>query len=359
LIYFATDRAVHAFMLSGDQYANWQIPVPKRLKGQIAAVLRAMGQLDDNKQLSQEQLKDDRWKATAQLLLGQVIEKRQHGFWNKFPRLVIIPDGDLWYVPFEALQIPAGDQTDSLSSKVRIRYLPLASLIVPDQRRDRPLSNTAVVVGRLFPNDDPRTAVEAFDAVQGVLPGAAAVGVPPAAPTGLMRCVWDRLVVLDDIDNGGRGDFSWSPAQIDQGRPDGSLARWMQLPWGGPEQIVLPGFKTDAGNALKRSGNLDMSMAICGLMASGARTILISRWRTGGQTSFDLVREFLQELPHAGAADAWHRSVQLTRSTEIDPEREPRVEPSKTGEPVSADHPFLWSGYMLVDVTGPPPPENQ
>ncbi len=37
----------------------------------------------------------------------------------------------------------------------------------------------------------------------------------------------------------------------------------------------------------------EVFLAVCGLMANGARTILLSRWRTGGQTSVDLVREFL------------------------------------------------------------------
>ena len=40
----------------------------------------------------------------------------------------------------------------------------------------------------------------------------------------------------------------------------------------------------------------EVFLSVCGLMANGARTMLLSRWRTGGQTSFDLVREFIQEL---------------------------------------------------------------
>ena len=46
-------------------------------------------------------------------------------------------------------------------------------------------------------------------------------------------------------------------------------------------------------------------------MSTGVRTILISRWRPGGQSSFDLVREFAQELPHESPAAAWQRAVQL------------------------------------------------
>ena len=77
------------------------------------------------------------------------------------------------------------------------------------------------------------------------------------------------------------------------------------MPWGGPEQILLPGFHTAAESSLRRTGSgNELFLATCGLMANGARTVLLSTWRTGGQSSFDLVREFAQELPHTSAADA-------------------------------------------------------
>jgi len=60
-------------------------------------------------------------------------------------------------------------------------------------------------------------------------------------------------------------------------------------------------------------------------MANGARTVLVSRWRTGGQTSFDLVREFLQELPNSSASDAWQRAVQLTMDANVNLSAEPRI----------------------------------
>jgi hypothetical protein len=91
-------------------------------------------------------------------------------------------------------------------------------------------------------------------------------------------------------------------------------------------------------------------LSLCGLMSTGARTILISRWRTGGQTSLGLVREFAQELPHISPAEAWQRSVQVAINTQIDPAHEPRLKKAPPGtELPNADHPFFWAGYMLVD----------
>ena len=91
---------------------------------------------------------------------------------------------------------------------------------------------------------------------------------------------------------------------------------------------MLPGFHTPAEHALsdkeKHAGGMDVFLSTCGLMATGSRTILLSRWRTGGKTSFDLTREFAQELPQTSAAQAWQRSVLLCTETPLVPDQEPR-----------------------------------
>ncbi len=85
-------------------------------------------------------------------------------------------------------------------------------------------------------------------------------------------------------------------------------------------------------------------------MASGTRTVLISRWRVGGQTAFDLMREFAQELPHTTPADAWQRSVLVSSARTLDAEAEPRVKKlSGDAAAPTAENPFFWAGYMLVD----------
>ena len=130
-----------------------------------------------------------------------------------------------------------------------------------------------------------------------------------------------------------------------------ALAQWMLSPWGGPDQVVLPGFHTPAETALKRGGTGDeMFLAVCGFMSTGARTILLSRWRDGGRTSYDLMREFVRELPHRAASDAWQRSVRLAIESELDLSLEPRVKSPPTDTTLKAEHPFFWSGYLLVDT---------
>ncbi len=98
-------------------------------------------------------------------------------------------------------------------------------------------------------------------------------------------------------------------------------------------------------------------------MSTGTRTVLLSRWRSGGQSSLDLVREFTQELPHTTPADAWQRAVQVVSNSPLAVESEPRVkkltDASADGPALRASHPFFWAGYMLVDGGSPAAKEKK
>ena len=86
--------------------------------------------------------------------------------------------------------------------------------------------------------------------------------------------------------------------------------------------------------------------------------MLLSRWQVGGASTQELVREFVQELPHTTANDAWQRSVQLARELQLDPSQEPRVKWRPDDPPLTAAHPFFWAGYLLLDTGGATVPED-
>jgi hypothetical protein len=206
-----------------------------------------------------------------------------------------------------------------------------------------------VVLGKLYPQDDVAVATAAYEQFARAIPGAVALPSSLPAASSVYRTVLDGLVVLDDVE-GEKGLLDWSPVQIDRGKPGAALVDWLALPWGGPKQVVLPGFHTSAESGLRKSAAAgdDLFLSLCALMASGTRTVLVSRWRVGGRTSYDLTREFVQELPYSSPAEAWQRSVQLCAETPVEPEHEPRIRDG-AAEGLKGDHPFFWSGYMLVD----------
>jgi hypothetical protein len=287
------------------------------------------------------------WKPIAERLLAQMTGSTPSADWDRYRALVVVPDGVLWYLPFEVLSIPGGPP---LIQQMAVRYAPTLGLALPDRREPRPPGRTVVVSGKLLARDDEAAASAAAAAVSGALPGSVVLAGEPRVASALLTACCDRLVVLRSLDDADKLPFGWAPLGIDAGKPGSTLAEWGQLPFGTVEQLVLPGFHTAAEFALKRGGTGDeLFLATCGLMATGCRTILLSRWRVGGQSTVELVREFVQELPHAPPAAAWRRSVELASSRTLDPAQEGRLRTSGTS-PIRGDHPFFWSGYLLIDA---------
>jgi CHAT domain-containing protein len=353
LAFFATSRRLYGFLLNNERFTLWPIGSMPALVKQMQAMLREMGQYQPNHELALKEISDAGWKQSAKLMLEMLLKGSPADFTQPFEELVVVPDGALWYLPFEALQVTVEGHSQPLIARFRLRYAPTLSLTTWRGAGRNPTGNTAVVLGKLFPRDEDAVARHAFDEFAAVVPGAVALRSPPPAPSAIYRSLFQRLVVLDDLVVSEQDPYGFAPAPLDHGKGAGSLSDWLALPWGGPDVIILPGFHTAAEDALKRPrkgppGN-EVFLSVCGLMANGARTLLLSRWRTGGQTSFDLVREFTQELPRTSAADAWQRAILVTAGSRVNLDGEPRIKRATADDPPKANHPFFWAGYMLID----------
>ncbi|MCS7305430.1 MAG: CHAT domain-containing protein [Thermoguttaceae bacterium] len=361
LVFFNTSRAIYGFFLADGRYSYWQLKSSAGAAKLCQSLLRELGHYEGNRELTIKELADPKWRSTAQKLLQMLLEGSRADL-NQVTELVVVPDGWLWYVPFEALLLKdaGGNQGGQpLLWRMKIRYLPLASLVVPDGRGRRPSAKTAVVVGRLFPRDEEQVAQAAYEKLAQVVRGTTLLRRAPPGPSSLYGVLFDQLIVLDDLGPLQQGPYRWAPIPLERSRPGNQLEDWFALPFGGPDVIVLPGYHTAAETALKQppplGPGMDIFLPLCGLMNNGARTILLSRWRPAGKTAFDLVREFAQEIPYTTAAEAWQRAVLLAANQTLDPEAEPRLKkPAPDEEPPKTDHPFFWAGYLLVD-TGVPP----
>jgi tetratricopeptide (TPR) repeat protein len=356
LAYSVSDRYVLGFALSKNKSSAWQMESPAAVFKQASELLRQMGLVERKTGLDPASLTDEAWKTTAADLLKKLTNNGNPNAWDTYRELIVIPDGPLWYVPFEALQVPGTAGTVPLVSKVQIRYLPTAGLLTMGGSNPKPQAKTLVVTGPMVPGQDKQVTAGAFEAIQRSLDGVARAEDKLPASSHLVAAVCDRLIVLSDLEPSPRGPYGWSPMSLDRGKAGGTLDSWLTLPWQGPAEVVLPGFHTAAETGLKRGANGDeIFFAACGLMASGSRSILLSRWPTAGQSAFDLVREYVQELPFVPAAEAWQRSVQLLRDNPIAPELEPRLSSAGAAVELTAAPPFFWAGYMLVDLGRAPP----
>jgi hypothetical protein len=181
-------------------------------------------------------------------------------------------------------------------------------------------------------------------------------------PTSLLSGSIDRLIAWADDwksapDNA--GNFSWIPDT--NNKPGHSLVDWHLLPWTGPRQIIVPQFSTDAGNGLK-SGNAngqDLFQLTCHAIACGAQTVLISRWNVGNSSAFQASTDFAAASTSQSAIDAWLQTVDKIKSLPVDVGEASRIKGPKEGiGDRKCDHPFFWSGYLLVDTGWKPAVEE-
>ncbi|MDA1052751.1 MAG: hypothetical protein O3C40_20040 [Planctomycetota bacterium] len=348
--FLATSRTIYAFSFGKENYKFATLESGAKLRKGIADVLRSMGHYDKNQPIDLEVLANDAWKEPARAMFAAITNNAKATDFDGIEELIIVPDGPLWYLPFEALQIGTAEASTSLLAKTRIRYAPTIALSQHDQRAGATTDvETGAIVGALFPRDDEKIGLAAFAELQTSIPDVTLLKEPLSIPSNMLAPFCDRLVVLTDIQRDLPNPYDWSPMQIDQGKPGSTVGDWATLPFGSPDQIILPGFHTEAETALKRpAGGEDVFLSLCGLMASGSRTILLSRWRTGGKTSYDLTREFAQELPYTTPTRAWQRSVFLAMQSDLIVPREPRVKASDFDAHIQSNHPFFWSSYLLV-----------
>ena len=346
------DRTYAILISQNKKYEHWEIKGGARLRNPISNLLRASGSFDKNRDVSAGNVSNDKWLTQAKSLYNTIFDNRTD-LWKSIRELIIVPDGVVWYLPFESLALESSQGAEPLISKVRIRYVPMASLAVSDPRQQPASPATVVVAGRLFSRDMDKIFFQEAKRIAAMSPESVVQTRQIPVGSGIVGHRWDRLVVIDDIEKTDAG-FSWYPAQADAKSSQSTLSSWLSLPFGAPKQLVLPGFHTAAAMGAKTKTTGDEMLLNCmAMLSTGSRTVLLSRWRTGGQTSIDLVREFLSQLSQQSASSAWQRSVQLTRSAAIDPDAEPRIKGINETNLPKGEHPFFWAGYQLIDLGQP------
>lgn len=365
VVFHAVGENVYGFGVSKSSVNIWQTPDARRLRNGLGNFLRALGNFGANRDLSLAELKSGAWRDAAKETYNGIF-KDSHLDVTKTTSLIIVPDNLLWYLPFEAL-IPAGGKGDkTLADLVPIRYGPTAALAVSNPRPLRRPQHTGILASDLKFAGEQADRDKMLQELVSVVAGPLVLPDPLNEPARLVSPLLDGLVVLEDIQADTLGEPSYLFPKSRGTSKD--RAAWITLPYGGPERLVITGFKTEAQQGLKTprretsrasaarktvTPGDDMFLSLCNLMSSGARSILLTRWRTGGRTNFDLVREFTKESADAPAAEAWQRACLLARENPLDQTHEPRLKRSdETGDMPTADHPFFWAGYLVVD-TGP------
>ena len=346
LAFFGTSRGMLVFALGNKKYEHWQLTSLGKITSEMKSLLRELGHYDKNADVKFSNLASEDWKENSARIAKMIFADAPETILDDVTQLVIVPDGPLWYLPFEAL---LWNEQPLIQHRV-IRYSPYVSLAMGDGRSHPPLGRTGFVAETMVLGEDQQIVergaeqftaeIQASTRLAGKLPG----------PSSIVAAFCDRLFVMAELDDMSRAPYNLSPIPLDRGRPGSNLASWMALPWGRCQQVILPAFHTPAENSMKRGGSgEDVFLSINSLMASGARTVVLSRWRPGGMTSYDLMRKLASRLPEHAADVAWRQGVLEIQQQPVEVKLEPRI--SGTGDDqLLASHPWFWAGYLVADT---------
>ena len=361
LVTLATTTGYHLFFVNSADVRYLGLASLREMERATALLLKKLGLMETA--IDVGDLANDDWKEVASELTDQLFAGIPDDAWKEVRELVIVPDGVLWYLPFELLQVGTGDEQKNLYDLVDIRYSPMLFLAYGPQRPARRLTRTGVVTAKMHPRLEPEMSVEAFDQLATKLPGSVKFDRQIRVPSNLLGSLLDQLVVWSEMRQArSGGPLELMPMQLDQAKTGVTLSSWMALPWNGPEHVVMPGFNSDGGTALRSKLNgRDLFLTTTGLMAAGTRTILISRWRMGGSNSLALTENYASRLPTMPGSQALRESIDEAKKLDLNYELEPRIR-AKADDPVlKAEHPAFWAANLLLGIPNETPvlvPEN-
>lgn len=344
LEYAVTGRAVHLFVLTAGP--SGQVEVRAYAVASDAAGLR---RLTDTLR-GQLAARDLGVRATArqahELLLGPARAQL-----SGRTRLVVVPDGALWELPFQALVTPRGRY---LLEEAAISYAPsLTVLREMVARRQQPSPGRGLLLALGDPFFGARAAAApgvSRDAPLSPLPqsgrevqelgrlygaGASRVLTGVAAREDTLKAEAGRYSVVHLATHGvldGRAPLR-SYVALSAGGPgeDGRLeaAELLGLRLDA-DLVVLSACETGRGQVLAGEGLIGLSWA---LFVAGSPTAVVSQWKVDSASTTRLMLEFHRRLRQAGppAKDEALRRAAL----KLLASREHR-------------HPFYWAGFVVV-----------
>ncbi|QDT06985.1 CHAT domain protein [Rubripirellula lacrimiformis] len=337
--------------LSGDgETVMWNVAGSSRLSGEIGRLLMGIGV---GKSRGKRLPEDDAWKKAALSIRDRLFPDNTLVTADRFDHLILVLDGPLWYLPMELFPSEAED-SPMWADTFQIRYAPTPGMGMKPSAMPPSSRVVGITSDKFFAPRDKDLNESIFESV--IESAAESIRLPESlsVPTALLGERVGHLVVASANPANLKAPLAMSLASYDSSSPYSTTAAWLRFPLAAPRSVVLFGMRTSVDVGKMGTGD-EIFMTLCGLHAAGVRSVLLSRWAVGGESSAALLREFLQELPFTGMNHAWGRSRELLRQRELDPTGEPLLmQAEHDREGVTGDQPLFWSGYL---ISSPPMPK--
>lgn len=354
---------------------TWVVAASTRVPSMINKLLQDIGaNRGRGKRLPED---DQAWRSTAATLRSYLFPESSG--WNEenLTKIIIVPDGPLWYLPFGLLPLTSADlvkQADAdqaaeagktWSDVVDLQFAPTPGFALRSVGVTSDANRIAMISNNFFAVRDAAMNESMFNEVMASAVDAAKFAPAQAPPTSLLGGEIGHLMIAAPVTPNLTDPMATAIVPIDASPSNAGpfashrLSEWVRFPAGAPQSVVLAGFRSTAsGNQLGDGSELFFPMAA--LRASGVRDVLISRWATGGQSAATVLTEIVNELPHTTLAAATRRGLMMLRSSDLSVSREPllgKADEEHVG--LTGNEPLFWSTYIAGGGIQLPPPDSE
>ncbi len=355
---------------------TWMVPAANRLPAMVNRLLQDVGvSRNRGKRLPDS---DEGWKSAADKLRSFLMPESSGWSEEGLEKIIVVPDGQLWYLPFELLPARAmaavkeGDDAGSevtvplWADSLQIEYAPTPGFALRSVGAATTSERIAMVASTFFALRDSEANQAMIDDV--IMPAQDPLVTTPAKapPTQNIGLDIGHLLVAAPVTPNVSDALSTHVIPVDNssgrtaGRGDWDALRdWIRYPASGPQSVVIAGLRTSATTTKLGDGS-ELFFPLAALRASGVREVAVSRWPTGGSSAVTVLTEIVNEIPHTSLAAALRRGTMMLRQAELSTSREPLLGKPDTDVPaIPGDTPLFWSTYLSTGSLELEPPATE
>jgi len=341
LIFIDLETEMLAMLVSPQGIKSWVISNSRTIQQEVVGLLRNLGV---PKNRNGTRLRDtDQWKVSARKLRERILPEQHLQTMLKQSRVVIIPDGALWYVPFELM---FADEPSRGEARLSISYSPTPGLAM-SSRTISPRTydyEIALIAGALLAPGNEKLDADLHVQLSDALRDQAKVPAQGDAIDYRLKETPRTVAIIDCV-----RPIPGRPLGLNligQGTPD-PLSDWMQIPRRVPQRVILAGFQSGGTHTPIGDGS-ELFFTITALHSTGVGQVLTSRWCVGGESTAVLMSELLQELPHEEIRPSLARATRVLRRQRWAPMNEPLITGNDSlQDDIDGEHPLFWSSYLL------------
>jgi hypothetical protein len=377
LLTFAIDSGRMIATASRDGATRtWVVGGANRLPAMVSKLLQDIGAA----KVKGKRLPDDasEWKSTATKIRSYLLPENSGWSEEGLKRIIIVPDGPLWYLPFELLPAqslvakddknPAEENSDAVAlwaDAVEVQYAPTPGLALRHAATATTGNRIAMVAGSFFAVRDAQANETMIGDVMSPATNALLATPATAPPTAYLGLEIGHLMVAAPVTPNFSDMLSTTIVPVDN-TPGRSVPRtadqlrdWVRYPAGGPKSVLLAGLRT-SGSTPKLGDGSELFFPMIALQASGVQEVALTRWATGGSSAATVLTEVVNEIPHTSLADALRRGTMMLRQAELSVLREPLLgNADSEATQLSGDQPLFWATYLTSGAVQLPPPASE